>query len=76
MLQKTDPQIHKLIQKETKRQDEYLSMIASENYSSESVREALGSILTNKYSEGEPQKDIIKVTKILTVLSSWLVREL
>ena len=56
MLQKTDPQIHKLIQKETKRQADYLSMIASENYSSASVREALGSILTNKYSEGEPQK--------------------
>lgn len=55
-LKKTDPQIYKLIQKEAKRQSDGLEMIPSENYVSPSVLEAMGSILTNKYSEGYPHK--------------------
>ncbi len=55
-LQKTDPQIANLIKDEEKRQEEVLEMIASENYASQSVIEALGSVLTNKYSEGYPKK--------------------
>lgn len=51
-----DPQIKKLILLEEKRQREVLEMIPSENYASRAVREALGSVLTNKYSEGYPQK--------------------
>jgi len=52
----TDPQLAKSLNAELKRQQEGLEMIPSENYVSESVLEALGSILTNKYSEGFPNQ--------------------
>ncbi|MFH0968927.1 MAG: serine hydroxymethyltransferase [Patescibacteria group bacterium] len=55
-LKKQDPQIYKAITKELKRQQEGLELIPSENMASEAVLEALGSILTNKYSEGYPGK--------------------
>lgn len=55
-LQKEDPEIAGLIDQEEKRQEEVLEMIPSENYASSAVREALGSVLTNKYSEGYPGK--------------------
>ncbi|MDR2554798.1 MAG: serine hydroxymethyltransferase [Fibromonadaceae bacterium] len=51
-LSQTDPAILELIGKETKRQEEGIELIASENYASKAVMEALGSSLTNKYSEG------------------------
>ena len=53
-LKKTDPQIYKLIELEKKRRREGLEMIPSENHVSAAVLEALGSILTDKYSEGYP----------------------
>ncbi|MEW5848771.1 MAG: ribose 5-phosphate isomerase B [Myxococcota bacterium] len=52
----TDPQIFDLIGKETRRQAEGLELIASENFVSEAVLEAMGSPLTNKYAEGYPGK--------------------
>lgn len=55
-LKHTDPQIFSLIKAEAKRQKNVLEMIASENYTSHAVMEALGSVLTNKYSEGFPGK--------------------
>ncbi len=51
-----DHTINDLIKKEKKRQTEGIELIASENYASESVMEASGSILTNKYAEGLPFK--------------------
>lgn len=56
LLSKTDPKIYKLIKAEVARQNHELSLIASENYVSRSVLEALGTPLTNKYSEGYPGK--------------------
>lgn len=53
-IKKEDPQIYKAIQGELKRQQEGMELIASENYVSEAVLEALGTVLTNKYSEGYP----------------------
>src|SRR3990167_3290500 len=52
----TDTQIAKLIKAEEKRQREVLEMIPSENYASQAVMEALGTVFTNKYSEGYPKK--------------------
>jgi len=51
-LRKTDPQIAKFLQKEINRQRQGLELIPSENFVSEAVLKALGSPLTNKYSEG------------------------
>ncbi len=55
-LKKTDPAIFELITEEEKRQKECLEMIPSENYTSTAIMEALGSVLTNKYSEGYAKK--------------------
>lgn len=55
-LKKTDPVIYNLIRKEKTRQNTGLELIASENYTSSAVLEAMGSVLTNKYSEGYPGK--------------------
>ena len=53
-LHNSDPKIYKFIEQEKKRQQEGLELIPSENYVSSAVLEAMGSILTNKYSEGFP----------------------
>lgn len=55
-LKKIDPQIYELVKAEEKRQRDVLEMIPSENYTSKAVMEALGTVLTNKYSEGYPGK--------------------
>ncbi|OIP74857.1 MAG: serine hydroxymethyltransferase [Parcubacteria group bacterium CG2_30_36_18] len=55
-VEKIDSQIAKLIKKEERRQAETLNLIASENYPSRAVREALGSIFVARYAEGRPYK--------------------
>jgi len=55
-LQEVDPELYNLIQQETTRQKEGIELIASENFTSQAVLDCLGSILTNKYSEGLPGK--------------------
>jgi glycine hydroxymethyltransferase len=55
-LQEVDPEVYALIQKETARQEENLELIASENITSRAVREAVGSVMTDKYAEGYPGK--------------------
>src|SRR5262245_48879341 len=53
-LSDTDPEIAKAIGDETHRQNRNLELIASENFVSRPVLEAVGSVLTNKYAEGYP----------------------
>src|ERR1041384_6439293 len=55
-LVQVDPEIFDAIQKETERQHSRLELIASENFTSQAVLEATGSIFTNKYAEGYPGK--------------------
>ena len=55
-LKKTDPEIARIIKSEIERQEWKLELIASENYVSDAVMEAMGSPLTNKYAEGLPGK--------------------
>jgi len=55
-LKDTDPDIFRLVQKETLRQQDTINLIPSENLISRAVLEATGSILTNKYSEGYPNR--------------------
>jgi len=53
-LAETDPELMSLIEKEKKRQQSSLVLIASENFTSRAVLDSLGSVLSNKYSEGYP----------------------
>jgi glycine hydroxymethyltransferase len=55
-LARTDPEVAEAIREETRRQGAQLELIASENFVSEAVLEALGTVLTNKYAEGYPGK--------------------
>jgi glycine hydroxymethyltransferase len=55
-LESVDPEVARAIKAEVERQEYKLELIASENYVSEAVLEALGSVLTNKYAEGLPGK--------------------
>jgi len=56
MLREIDPEIAAVIQHEMERQRGGLELIASENFTSRAVLEALGSVMTNKYAEGYPGK--------------------
>ena len=53
-LREQDPALHRILDAERRRQLEGVELIPSENYVSEAVLQAMGSILTNKYSEGYP----------------------
>src|SRR5690349_18750570 len=56
ILSQFDPEVAEAIRHETERQEYNLELIASENFVSEAVLEAAGSVLTNKYAEGYPGK--------------------
>ncbi|HEX9427453.1 MAG TPA: serine hydroxymethyltransferase, partial [Candidatus Polarisedimenticolia bacterium] len=53
-LRKTDPDVAAALEAEVIRQEETLVLIASENFASRAVLEAMGSVFTNKYAEGYP----------------------
>ena len=55
-LAEVDPQVYDAIQRETRRQTSQIELIASENFTSEAILEAAGSVFTNKYAEGYPAK--------------------
>ncbi len=55
-LAEVDPEIAEALRRETARQQDFLELIASENFTSEAILEATGSIFTNKYAEGYPGK--------------------
>ena len=56
IIKKTDIEVAELIEKELKRQQTTIELIASENFTSKAVMAACGSVLTNKYAEGKPHK--------------------
>ncbi len=53
-LSETDPEIYQVVEDEKRRQQENIELIASENFTSPAILEAVGSVLTNKYAEGYP----------------------
>ncbi|QEP42716.1 serine hydroxymethyltransferase [Ectothiorhodospiraceae bacterium BW-2] len=55
-LSSLDPELWQVMDEESRRQEEHIELIASENYASPAVMEAQGSVLTNKYAEGYPRK--------------------
>lgn len=69
-LQQTDPEIFNLIKAEDERQHDELEMIPSENFVSDAVKEAVGSVLMNKYSEGQPFKRYYQGNRIIDQIES------
>ncbi len=65
MLSNNDPILASMIEREAQRQDHEIELIASENYVSQDVLEANGSILTNKYAEGYPERRYYGGCKII-----------
>ncbi len=59
-LAEVDPEIARIVAAETARQNEAIELIASENFTSRAVMEAVGSILTNKYAEGYPGQALLR----------------
>ena len=55
-IKQTDSELYGYMEQERVRQEEHIELIASENYVSKAVMEAQGSVLTNKYAEGYPNK--------------------
>ena len=55
-IEKYDTELWQALNQESKRQEEHVELIASENYASQRVMEAQGGLLTNKYAEGYPHK--------------------
>ncbi len=73
-LQNQDPEIWSLLQEEKKRQESGIELIASENFTSPAVLEALGSIFTNKYAEGLPGKRYYGGTEVVDKLEKLCIQ--
>lgn len=69
-----DPEVAALLAAETDRQHATIELIASENYTSEAVLEALGSVFTNKYAEGLPGKRYYGGTEVVDKLETLCVQ--
>ena len=72
-VEQEDPEVWSAIVAEQIRQSEGLEMIASENFTSPAVMQAVGSVLTNKYAEGYPGRRYTEVVNSLTQWRIWLV---
>jgi len=72
-LAEVDPEIAKVVLEETRRQEEGLELIASENFVSPAVMEAAGSVLTNKYAEGYPGKRYYGGCEVVDVAESLAI---
>lgn len=72
-LQNLDPTLARLIGRERNRQETHLELIASENYVTEEVLEAQGSVLTNKYAEGYPGKRYYGGCKVVDEIESLAI---
>ena len=77
-LSKTDPELYESIKLELERQQQHIELIASENIVSKAVLDAQGSILTNKYAEGYPEKryyagcDYVDIAEKLAIeIKNW-----
>ena len=71
-LKNSDPELFNLIKEEEQRQRLGIELIASENFTSQAVLECLGSVLTNKYSEGLPGNTIMAEMKLLIRLKHFV----
>ena len=63
-ISEADPIVSQAIDNEVRRQTDGLELIASENFVSEAVLEAMGSVMTNKYAEGYPAKRVLRRLRI------------
>ena len=75
-LSRTDPEVADAVRNETRRQGRQLELIASENFVSEAVLEALGTVLTNKYAEGYPGKRYYGGCEHVDVVESLAIERL
>ena len=75
-LKNVDYEIYEALKNETKRQDENIELIASENFVSLAVREAQGSIFTNKYAEGYPNKRYYGGCEFVDVVETLAIERL
>src|SRR5437764_7865612 len=72
-LAEVDPEIAAAIDNEVRRQHEGLELIASENFVSEAVLEAMGSVMTNKYAEGYPGRRYYGGCEIVDIAESLAI---
>lgn len=75
-IKKSDWEVFNLINEELERQKNGIELIASENFTSKAVMEAVGSCLTNKYAEGYPGKRYYGGCEVVDLIEIWLEKEL